>query len=144
MATPSPAPAAPASTAPTPGPSLRIWGVLVLVLFLVTSTVGGSLALESSYLPLTLASHIGLALVTLALAGYATSRVGRFYRTVPRLFAAVAALSALAATAAGTVFLMDGQPNGALYAMEGFAGLGIVAALVMVVAGGPSARRTSA
>lgn len=140
-------PTSPASADPQKAvisaPSLRILGLLVLVMFLITSTVGGSLALESSYLPLALAGHIGLALVTLGLAGYAASYVGRFYRTLPRAFAAIGALAALGATIAGTVFLLGGQPDGALYAMEGFAGLGIVAGLVMIVAGGPSGKRTA-
>jgi predicted permease len=109
-------------------------------MFLLTSVVGGSLALESSYLALTLASHIGLALVTLAIAGYAASRVGRYYRTLPRAFTGLAAFSALGATIAGTVFLLGGKTNAALYGMEGLAILGIVSALVMVVAGGTSNR----
>jgi hypothetical protein len=121
-------------------PSLRYWGVLVLVFFLLTSAVGGSLALESSYLLVTIASHIGLALVTLGLAGYATSFVGRSYRAMPRAFAGLGALSALAATIAGTIFLVGGQTAVTLYAMEGFAGIGIVAALLMIVFGGPSGR----
>ncbi len=126
------------------GPSLRTLGVLVLLLFLLTSAVGGSLALESSYLALTLASHIGLALVTLAIAGYATSRVGRHYRTLPRAFSGLAAFSALGATIAGTVFLLGGRPDAALYGMEGLAILGIVSALVMIVAGGTSGRVSGA
>jgi hypothetical protein len=120
---------------------MRSWGVLVLVMFVLTSAVGGSLASESSYLAVTLASHIGLALVTLGIAGYATSFVGRRYRAAPRASAGVAALSALGATIAGTVFLLYGQGDPALYAMEGFAGLGILAALVMIVLGGASGKR---
>jgi len=123
--------------------SLRVWGILVLVFFLLTSAVGGSLALESSYLIVTLASHIGLALVTLALAGYATSFIGRFYKAMPRGFAGLSALSALGATIAGTIFLVGGQSNSALYAMEGFAGIGILAALLMIVLGGQSGKRVS-
>jgi hypothetical protein len=125
------------------GPSLRAWGVLVLVFFLLTSAVGGSLGLESSYLVVTLASHIGLAAVTLGLAGYATSFVGRSYKALPRGSAGLSALSALGATIAGTVFLVGGQGPAALYAMEGFAGVGILAGLLMIVAGGPSGERVS-
>jgi hypothetical protein len=132
------------STAAADGRSLRVWGVVVLVLFLLTSAVGGSLALESSYLPATLASHIGLALITLGIAGYATSFVGRAYRAVPRASAGIAALSALGATIAGTIFLLGGESNSALYAMEGFAGLGILAAIVMIVVGGASGKRVPA
>ena len=78
------APTTPASAKSAEGPSLRYWGVLVFVMFLLTSAVGGSLALESSYLPISLASHIGLALVTLGVAGYTASFVGRTYRPLPR------------------------------------------------------------
>jgi hypothetical protein len=141
MATEPSAPKPPQDTVATEGPSLRVWGVLVVVMFLLTSAVGGSLALESSYLPVTLASHIGLALVTLGIAGYATSFVGRYYRALPRASAGIAALAGLGATIAGTVFLLDGQSNAALYAMEGFAGVGILAAIVMIVVGGPSGKR---
>ncbi len=131
------------SSATTAGPSLRVWGILVLVFFLLSSAVGGSLALESSYLLVTLASHIGLALVTLGLAGYATSFTGRSYKAMPRGFAGLSALSALGATIAGTIFLVGGQNTASLYAMEGFAGIGILAALLMIVFGGNSGKRVS-
>ncbi len=140
--------ATPSSASPTSSPAvratLRFWGVLVLVFFVLTSAIGGSLAMESSYLIVTLASHIGLALVTLGLAAYATSFVGRTYQTLPRAASGLAALSALAATISGTVFLLGGQSNAALYAMESFAGLGILAGLLMIVFGGPTRRRALA
>ncbi len=107
--------ATPTASAPDPataaasGPSLRVWGVVIFVLFVLTSAIGGSLALESSYVSLNLASHVGLALVTLGIAGYASSFVGRSYRPLPRASAGIAALAALAATIAGTIFLVDGQ-----------------------------------
>lgn len=135
------APAVPASTEAIARPSLRYLGVLVLVMFVLTSAVGGSLASENNYLLVTLASHIGLALVTLGIAGFAASFVGRAYRPVPRASSGIAALAALGATISGTVFLLGGQSNAALYAMEGFAGLGILFALLMVVFGGPSGKR---
>jgi hypothetical protein len=138
--------APPSSPNPLPGNltasrSLRYWGVLVFVFFFLTSAVGGSLALESSYLVVTLASHIGLALVTLAVAGYASSMLGRDYTLVPRASTGLAALAALGATIAGTVFLLDGQGNPTLYAMEGFALLGLLAALIMIIMGGASGLR---
>lgn len=133
----------PSGTDTTGGRSLRSWGVLVLAMFLLTSAVGGSLASESSYLAVTLASHIGLALVTLGIAGYATSFVGRSYRALPRASAGVAALAALGATIAGTIFLLDGQGNPALYAMEGLAVVGIVASLAMIVVGGPAGKSSA-
>jgi hypothetical protein len=114
---------------------------LVLVMFLLTSAVGGSLASEGSYLAITLASHIGLALVTLVIAGYAAGSVGRFYRRLPRAFSRAAALAALGATAAGTAFLLGGQSPYALYAMAAFGLLGIAAAFGMIAYGDVCWRR---
>jgi hypothetical protein len=125
----------------TEGVSLRAWGVLLLVMFLLTSAVGGSLASESSYVLATLASHIGLALVTLGLAAYGGAVVGRPYKALPRAWMGLAALSALVATIAGTLFYLGGQTNATLYLMEGFAGLGILASLLMIVFGGESGKR---
>jgi hypothetical protein len=143
MATPPSTSTASSTTSVVPGPSLRTWGILVLVFFVLTSAVGGSLASESSYLAVTLASHIGLAVVTLGLAAYGASFLGRYYKAMPRGFAGLSALSALGATIAGTIFLLGGQSNAALYAMEGFAGIGILAALLMIALGGPSGKRGS-
>jgi hypothetical protein len=134
----------PTTRNPTTNRSLRYWGVLVLVLFFLTSAVGGSLALEGSYLVVTLASHIGLALVTMGLAGYATRVVGRDYTVGARASAGVASLAALGATIAGTVFLVEGQSNSALYAMEGLALLGLLAAVLMIILGGPTGVRDPA
>jgi hypothetical protein len=142
---PTPASPAPAPTDSVPRVrSLRWWGILLLVMFVLTSAVGGSLASESSYLAVTLASHIGLALVTLGVAGYSASMVGPLYKTLPRIFSRLSALAALVAVLAGTDFYLGGQSNYALYAMIGFAVLGIVAALLMIVLGGPSGRRSPA
>ncbi len=134
-------PLTPQRTQATTVHSLRWWGVLIFVMFLLTSAVGGSLALESTYLPITLASHIGLALVTLAVAGYATSFVGRKYRAVPRALAVLAALSALGATIAGAAFWLCGQSDGALYAMGGLGVIGILLGLGLIALGGPSGQR---
>jgi hypothetical protein len=143
MTTPPSSPTSTSAPTAVTATSLRVWGILVLVFFLLTSAVGGSLALESSYLAVTLASHIGLALVTLGLAGYATSFIGRSYKAIPRGFAGISALAALGATIAGTIFLVGGQSTGALYAMEGFAGIGILAALLMIVFGGQAGKRVA-
>ncbi len=126
------------SSSPAPRIRLRPWGALVLVMFLLTVAVGGSLAAESSYLAITLASHIGLALVTLALGVFGAAVVARPYKPVAKASAGVAALGALGATVAGTAFLLGGQSNNALYAMVGFAGLGIIGALLTIVFGGSS------
>jgi len=134
-------PGGPGPQAPSSRTSLRVWGVLLLVMFLLTSIVGGSLALESSYLPVTLASHIGLALVTLGLAVYGAAVLGRPYRAPSKALVGLAGLSALVATIAGTVFLLGGSSNPALYAMEAFAGIGILASLVLIVIGGESGKR---
>jgi hypothetical protein len=136
MTTPPPTPTMLSSTTVS-GPSLRAWGALVFVLFLITSAVGGSLALESSYVIVVLLSHIGLALVTLGVAGYTASRLGPAYRALPRAGAALGAFCALFATVSGAVFLYTSS-NAALYAMETLAGIGLIAGLIMMIAGGPS------
>jgi hypothetical protein len=138
----SSAPPSNPTIAAEPGLTLRHWGAVVFVFFLLTSAVGGSLALESSYLVITLASHIGLALVTLALAGYGASRLGRAYKPLPRASAGLAAFCALGATVAGTLFLAFNQNPAALAAMEGFAGVGLLAGILMMAFGGRSGRRT--
>jgi hypothetical protein len=142
MAAAPSAPAPPRAMDATAGPSLRTWGLVVFVMFVLTSVAGSSLATESSYLLVTLGSHIGLALVTLALAGYSARVVGRTYRILPQAAAGLAALGGLGATIAGTAFLVGGQSSAALYAMEGFAVLGILAAIVMIVVGGPSGKNS--
>jgi hypothetical protein len=64
------------------------------VMFPLTSALGGSLALESSYLVPTLASHIGLALVPLVIAGYAASIGSRSYGARARVGSGIAAFAA--------------------------------------------------
>jgi hypothetical protein len=141
MSTTSPAQGGQGASTPSSRVSLRVWGVLLLVMFLLTSVVGGSLALESSYLAVTLASHIGLAVVTLGLAVYGAAVLGRPYRAPSKALVGLAGLSALIATIAGTVFLLAGSNSSALYAMEVFAGVGILASLLLIVFGGESGKR---
>jgi len=58
---------------------------------------------------------------------------------MPRNFAGLGALSALGRqTIAGTIYPVGGQGTAALYAMERYAGIGIVAAVLMIVFGGLS------
>ena len=123
--------------------SLRRWGILVIVMFVLTSAVGGSLAAESSYLLVTLASHIGLALVTLGVSAFGAAFVARPYQSSSKAGAGLAALAALGGVIAGTIFLTDGQSNAALYAMEGFAGLGVLGGILMVILGGDTRKRAS-
>lgn len=113
-------------------------------MFVLTSAVGGSLALESSYLAITLASHIGLALVTFGLSTYGAAFVARPYGASCKASAGLAGLCALGGTVAGTIFLLYGHAGPALYAMEGFAVVGILASIVLVVLGGPSRRSSAA
>jgi hypothetical protein len=137
-ATPPAAPASSTVGGTTSSRSLRAWGAIAFVLFLLTSAVGGSLGLESSYLLITLASHIGLALVTLGVTGYVASTMRRTYPGSSRAPSGLAAFAALGGTLAGTAYLLWGQSNFALYAMEAFAVLGILASLVMIVIGRPA------
>ncbi len=128
---------------PNMGTSLRAWGVLILVMFVLTSAVGGSLALESSYLAVTLVSHIGLALMTVVICAYVSLVEARRYRTRPRGAARLAGACAGVATLAGIVFLLFGPSIPALYVMEGFAVLGIIASILMIAFGGPSGELAS-
>ncbi len=137
--------APPRSTSGATGPpggalSLRALGVLILVMFALTSAVGGSLAAESSYLAVTLASHIGLALGTVGVCLYASAVASRPYRVRTRAFVRIAGLCAGGATLAGTYFLLFGPSDIALAAMSGFALLGMVASALIIVFGGASAR----
>lgn len=123
-----------------PRRTLRAWGVLLLVMFLLTIAVGGSLAAESSYLPITLASHIGLAIATLGLAVFGSAVIAPSYSPRARAAVGAAGLGALGATLAGTIFLLDGQSNPALYAMEGFAIVGVLGSVLTIVFGASSGR----
>jgi len=143
MATPQAPPAAPA---PAPrGPSLRVRGVAVFVGFIVVSLLGNSLAFESGgYNVAYLAAHIGVALLLVAFSGHAAVLAARSYRGVSQAVAALTLLAAIGATIAGTVFLLGGQRNGPLYAMEGLAVLGLLGAILMIVWGGAGSLRQPA
>lgn len=118
--------------------------MLILIMFVLTSAVGGSLALESSYLPVTLASHIGLALLTIGLCAYGSAVVSRPYRSRTRALVRLAGVCAGLASLAGADFLLVGQNVYALAIMSGFALLGMVASALMIVFGGPSGRVAAA
>lgn len=124
-----------AAGGPERGLSLRVLGVLILVMFVLTSVIGGALAGGSSYSTLDLGSHIVLALVTISLCSYGSAVVSRAYGTYPRLFVRLAGLSAGVATLAGAVFLLFGESDVALYAMSGFALVGMVASVLVIALG---------
>ena len=52
-----------------------------------------------------------------------------------RHLAGITFIAALGATISGTVFLLGGQSNGALYGMEGLGGLALLGALLMIIFG---------
>jgi hypothetical protein len=128
----------------TPAPAARRWSLRLLaiplfVLIILESFVGSDLALESSYSTAVLALHILLALMLVGLSGRALY-VSLAYPTMgPRVIAALNLVASLAATAAGTVFLLENQDPTALHVMEGAAVLIVVFSLVFLAWGAPPA-----
>lgn len=139
------------SQAPAPAPAprdrrLRVRAIPILVLVFAEILVGNELALAGSPYPVGwLAAHVVLALLLIGFTGHALRIAVRLPSTPARVAAGLTFLSALGATIAGTVFLVAGQANSALYAMEGLAGIAILADLLLLVWGsvavpsGPSA-----
>lgn len=119
--------------------SLRLLGIPLLVLIIVESLVGSELAFESSYSTVVLALHILLALGLVGLSGRALYVAFGYPTSTPRLVAGLNLVASLGATAAGTVFLVGGQNPAALQAMEGFAVLIVLFALLFLTWGSPPA-----
>jgi len=140
VATPQAAPSTPAATPSVP--SLRIRGIGVFVGFIVVSLLGNSLALESGGYGLGyLAGHIVVALLLVAFTGHSAVLASRSYRGLSQAVSTLTLVAAIGATIAGTVFLLGGQSNGALYGMEGLAVLGLLGAILMIVWGGAGSLR---
>jgi len=136
--TAAPTPSAPAPANP-PDRRLRWLGILTLILTVAVSTVGGSLALEGSTYSISyLGGHVGLAVVLILVSAWAVVLSRRLSSRPARIAAHMVLGSAILAFVAGIVFLEAGQSNGALYAMEGFAGLAVLASLLLIVWGSVS------
>jgi hypothetical protein len=122
--------------APLRDRSLRWRGVGLLVLVTIETLVGNELALAGSPYPWSwLAVHIVVGLLLIGFAGHTARMAFRRPRTVARVSATLAALGSLGAFVSGLLFLFAGQSNGALYGMEGLAGLVFLAAVLLIVFG---------
>jgi len=117
------------------GASFRVRASVALGFFLLEGAIGGSLASEASYNVAALAAHIALALLLVGFSGYTAAIATRPYPLAARLAAALTFVAALGATLSGTAFLLGGQSNSALYAMEGFFVVGVVALVFLIVLG---------
>jgi hypothetical protein len=134
---PNPAPSNVAPAAPQKkSQSLRVHAVVLLVLVIIESAVGGSLALEGSTYSLGyLGGHIGLAVLLVLLSAWVLVLARRVAAPLAQIAAGITLLACIGATIAGTVFLTAGQSNGALDAMEGFAGVAVLTSLILIVVG---------
>jgi hypothetical protein len=137
------APHAPVTSLPRPiapaVPSVRIRAFSIFVLVILEALVGNTLAFESSYSVAVLAAHIALALVIVAVSAHVVWVAVRYYRVPARVAALFTLVSAVGATIGGTVFLLAGSNVAGLDAMEGFSGVAILGAILLLVWGGRSA-----
>lgn len=115
---------------------IRILAAPILLGLLGEILLGNSLAsVGSPYPDSYLAAHVALGLFLVALTGWAFGLSVRLPSVRARAVAGVTHLSTLGAVVAGTVFLLAGQAQGALDAMEGLAVLAILGAILLLVVG---------
>jgi hypothetical protein len=115
---------------------LRYHAVPFLILVLAEILVGNQLALAGTPYPVGyLAAHIGISTLLIALGAYLVVIGYPLHRARAWAPALLGFVSVVVATLSGTDFLVGGGAQGALYAMEGFGGLALLAALVLVILG---------
>lgn len=119
--------------------SLRLLAIPLLILIIIESLIGSELAFESTYSTWVLALHIIVALMLIGLSGRALWVAMGYPPSAPRIVAGLNLVASVGATAAGTVFLLGNQNPSTLVAMEAFAGLIVLCALVFLVWGSPPA-----
>ncbi len=123
-------------TPPTKNQTLRILALPLLILVIVESAVGGSLALEgSTYSMGYLTGHVGLAALLVLLSAWALIVSLRLSSRPAQVAAGITLLACLGATIAGTLFLIGGQSVAALEGMEGSAGLALLSTIFLFVWG---------
>jgi len=141
MAT-APAATGPAGTpAGTGGVSVRTLGLAVLVLVIAEIALGAVLD-SVTYTNLLVGVHVTIALLLVVVTAGATVVAFRAGAPRPRVAGAVSLVSALGATAAGTVYLLGSQSLAALDAMAGLALPLLIGGILMIVWG--TATRPSA
>ncbi len=136
MSTNAPPPATPVPPAPR-NSNLRYRGVLLFVFVLVEILIGNQLALSNGppYPIVYLVLHVLVAIGLVLGSGYALMIALRLPSRAAQGVAALTFVAALGATISGTVFLYGGQSNSALLGMEGFGGLALLGALLLIVFG---------
>jgi len=133
----SPTNAGAVSELPGVHPSLRVRGLVILIVVLAEILIGNELAVIGPPYPWSwIGIHIAVGLLLVAITGHAFGlSVRRTRKATAQVSSGVTFLSSLGAVAAGFVFLFGGQSNGALYGMEGLGGLALLGGLLMIVFG---------
>ncbi|HTT16789.1 MAG TPA: hypothetical protein VMH49_05485 [Thermoplasmata archaeon] len=134
MSTPSPG--APGARSPRRRASLRVHGVLILVIALAEVLLGNALANDGSPYPAsTLYAHVGIAVLLVLLTIGALVVAVRGHPMRSRAIALVTFLATLGAALGGTIFLDAGGSNVALDLMEGLPVLTLLGAILLIVWG---------
>jgi hypothetical protein len=121
---------------PTRDSRLRYHAIPFLVLVLAEILVGNQLALAGSPYPVGyLAAHIGLSILLIALGAYLVVIAYRLHRALAWIPSWLSLVSVVIATLSGTDFLVGSGAQSALYAMEGFGGLALLGAILLVILG---------
>jgi len=120
--------------------ALQLFGIVFLALVIGEGLAGSALMSQKPFAAGTLALHIILALVMVALALWALRLAFRLRGWRPSVAALLALLTAVGATVAGAAFLLGGRAPGALHWMEGFT-VGIIVASVLLVVWGAAEKR---
>lgn len=121
---------------PTHDTRIRTGAVAILVLLLAELLLGDLLAMVGSPYPVGyLAAHIALSILLVGLVAHVLVRSTRTPSRPARLAAGLTFVSTLGATLGGTVFLLGGGADAALYAMEGLGGIALLGAILLIVWG---------
>jgi len=141
---PSPNPVV-STSPPARDTRLRYRAVPFLVLVLAEILVGNQLAVVSSPYPVGyLAAHVGLSIALIVWGGYLVVTAYQMRRVLARVLSGLCFGPVVIATLSGTVFLLGGGSQAALYAMEGFGGLAFLGSILLILWGSfPSSGPTS-
>lgn len=113
---------------------LPAFGAVLIGLVLEESLLGSALGMRKPYPREALALHAALAVVMVVVAGWVFRLALRLRGCRPPAAAGLARLSTLGASAAGAAFLFGGG-QAALFGMAGFAGLLVVAGILLLACG---------
>ena len=132
-----PAPEPPNSSRPSARDSrLRYLAIPFLAVVFAEILVGNQLALAGGPYPVGyLAAHVALSILLIAFGAYLVIIAHGLHRALPSILSWLAFVSVVIATISGTVFLVGGGAQGALYGMEGFGGLALLVSILLIVWG---------